>query len=137
MQVAARHLPSAVHDEDVVAELLGLAQDLGGEHDGPAAGRLGAQHRHDRALEDRIHPGRELVHEHDRRVDEEHFRHLDAPALASREIHGLAIGVAVELEARPARRRRGVGHPAPRSRGSCAYVSRLSRTDKNISAACS
>ena len=91
VQIAARHLPAVIDDQDVVAELLGLAQDLRRQDDGPSARRFAAQHVHDAALQDRIHAGRELVEEDDRRVDHEHLRDLDAPPEAAAQVHHLPV----------------------------------------------
>ena len=37
VQIAARRLPAAVEDQDVIAQLLRLAENLRGQHDGPPA----------------------------------------------------------------------------------------------------
>src|SRR6185295_6513115 len=86
VEIAARGLASAVEDQDVVAELLGLAEDLRRQHHGPAAFRLAAQLLHHAALEDGIHAGRELVEKDDRRVDHEDLGDLDAAAEAAAEV---------------------------------------------------
>ena len=90
LQTAARDLPAVVHDQDLVAQLFGLAQDLCRQDDGAAALCLLAQSIHDRALQDRIHPGRELVEKHDRRIDHEHLRHLHPPLKAAAQVLRLA-----------------------------------------------
>src|SRR2546425_5810043 len=55
VKVAAGHLPALVHDQDVVAELFCLAQDLRSQHNCAALARLFAQVSHNCALQDRVH----------------------------------------------------------------------------------
>ena len=98
LQIAVRHLPSVVHDQDVVAELFGLAQDLRRQDDRPSLARFLTQRRHDRALQDRIHAGGELVEEHDRRLDHEDLRDLHAALEAAAEILHLLAGLCGQAE---------------------------------------
>ena len=57
-----------------------------------------AQLVHDAALEDRIHPGRELVEEDDRRLDHEDLRDLHAAAEAAAQVLDLAVRLGGEAE---------------------------------------
>jgi hypothetical protein len=98
VQVAACRLPSAVDDQHVVAELLRLSQDLRRQHQRSAAGGCAPQAIHDAALQDRIHPGRELVEEHDRRVHHEDLGDLDPPAETAAEVHHFPARLGGETE---------------------------------------
>ena len=91
VQIAARRLTSAVEDQDIVAQLLDLAEDLRRQHDGSSARRLAAQLLHDAALQDRIHPGGKLVEEDHRRVDHEDLGDLHAAAEAAAQVLHLAV----------------------------------------------
>src|SRR6185436_149619 len=100
VQIAARGLLAAIEDQDVVAQLLRLAEDLRRQHDGPSTSRLAAQLLHDAALEDRIHSGRELIEEDDRRVDHENLRDLHAAAETAAQVLHLAMGFGAEAKVR-------------------------------------
>ena len=64
------------------------------------------------ALEDRIHAGRELVEEDDRRIDHEHLRDLDAPAEAAAQVLRLPSRLSARGRSAPSRRRRSLAPPA-------------------------
>ena len=98
VQVAARRLPAAVHDQDVVAQFLGLAEDLRGQHDRAPVRGLAPELVHHATLEDRIHAGRELVEEDDRRLDHEDLRDLHAAAEAAAQVLDLAVRFGREAE---------------------------------------
>jgi hypothetical protein len=98
VQIAAGHLPAFVDDQDVVAEILSLAQYLSGQHDRAAARGLPPQPIHDGPLQDGVHAGRELVEKHDRRVDHEDLRHLDAAAKPAAQVLRLPVGLRREAE---------------------------------------
>ena len=98
VDVATRGLASRAHDEDVVAQRFRFAENLGREHDRPAARRFPAQPVHDRPLQYGIHARRELVEKDDRRVEHEHLGHLNAPLEAATQIHHLAVGLGAKLE---------------------------------------
>ena len=59
---------------------------------------------HDAALEDRIHAGRELVEEDDRRVDHEHLGHLHAAPEAAAQVHHLAVRFGASVRSRSSTR---------------------------------
>ena len=98
MQVAAGHLHPLIHDQDVVAELFGLVEDLRGEHDRPARPRVVADQGHDRPLQNRVHPSRELVEKHDGRLHHERLCYLHATPEPSAEVHHLARHLILEAE---------------------------------------
>ena len=124
IDVAARRLTPGAHDENVVAELFGLAENLRRQHDRAAARGFLPQARHDRSLQDRIHPGRELIEEHDRRIDHEDLRHLHAPLEAAAQVHHLPMRLRSGARTGPARR--------PFDRGSRSATNReISRTCRN------
>ena len=96
--VAACDFPPVIDDQDVVAERLRLVQDLRRQDDRSAAARLGPEQLHHRPLEDRVHPGRELVEKHDGRIHEQRLGDLDPPAKPATQIHRLARGILHEAE---------------------------------------
>jgi hypothetical protein len=98
VDIAARGLAAGAQDEDVVAELFRLAENLRGQHDRPAARRLLPQPRHHRSFQERIHSGRELIEKHHRRVDHEHLGDLHAAFEPPLEVHDLAICFRPQLE---------------------------------------
>jgi hypothetical protein len=98
VQVSARDLLPAVDNQDVVAQLLRLRENLRGEHDRPAIGDFLPQQLHDGTFEDRVHPGRELVEEDNRCVHHEHFRELHATAEPAAEILRLAACIRSQSE---------------------------------------
>ena len=100
IEITARDLPALIHDQDVVAELLRLRQNLRRQDDRAALRGLFVQKRDDRTLQDRIHAGRELVEKDNRHVDHEHLGDLDAPADAAAQVLHFRGGHVLEAEAR-------------------------------------
>ena len=137
VNVAARRLTAALHDQDVIAELLRLAQNLRCQHDRAAARRFLPQARHDRSFQDRIHPGRKLVEKYDRRVDHENLCDLDSSLEAAAQIHHLPVRLRSQSRTDRAHLPFASRIASGDSPWNLPNVAKLSMTDRNSSAALS
>ena len=105
--------PTAEHG-DLVAELDGLVDVVGDEHDGLAELALQPQELVLELLaDDRVDGGERLVHQHHRRVGGERPRDADALLLAAGELGRVAVGEC-RVEADPLEQLRRPG-PGPAS----------------------
>ena len=95
----ARDDPPLVDDRDLVRELVGLLEVLGGEEQRRALAHLGPDHVPHAESAARVEPGRRLVEEEDARPAGQRRREVEPPAHPARVGLGDAVCGVLELEA--------------------------------------